>query len=126
MIGGDLHSSRVTSGGGRIFVDCCEALAENRPPEILAPAFKRPYTYGLDVIAGYMSLMSKLDQPGVRGEAFNFGPLGEAGVSNAVLATNICDLWGFGLQWKSGTPRSEPFVHQALSIKKSQQRLGFC
>ena len=123
VIGGDLHSSSTTGGAGRIFVDCYEALIEGRPPEIFRPAFTRPYTYGLDIISGYMTLMSRLDREGVSGEAFNFGPHEAFGVSNGTLATKICHLWGDGLVWKGGTPRDEPFEYQSLCTDKSRLRL---
>jgi CDP-glucose 4,6-dehydratase len=125
VIGGDLNSSRRTQGAGRIFVDCFDALSEDRAPEIFSPEFTRPYTYGLDILSGYMTLMSKLDQEGVAGEAFNFGPYEQHGVSNALLATKICELWGSGIMWQSGTLRDEPFEYQSLSFEKSRQRLGW-
>jgi CDP-glucose 4,6-dehydratase len=124
VIGGDLYSSSRTDGAGRIFVDCFEALIAGRSPEIFSPGFTRPYTYGLDIISGYMTLMSRLDSQGVHGEAFNFGPY-EFGVSNAVLATKICELWGADVMWQTGTSRPEPFEHQSLSFAKSQTRLGW-
>jgi CDP-glucose 4,6-dehydratase len=125
LIGGDDHASSCTQGAGRIFVDCYEALAEGRAPAIFRPTFTRPYTYGLDILSGYMSLMSQLDQKGVAGEAFNFGPYEQFGVSNALLATKICELWGSGVLWKGGAPREEPFEYQSLRTEKSQQRLGW-
>jgi CDP-glucose 4,6-dehydratase len=123
VIGGDLHTSRKTNGSGRIFSDCYEALAEGRPPEIFTPGFTRPYTYGLDIVSGYMTLMSRLDRPGVAGEAFNFGPYEQFGISNALLATKICELWGEGIMWRSGTPRPEPLVYQSLNCRKSNEIL---
>lgn len=123
VIGGDFYSSRRTGGAGRIFVDCFEALAENRAPEIFVPSFTRPYTYGLDILSGYMTLMSKLDRDDVAGQAFNFGPQEQAGVSNAVLATKICEIWGGNIMWQSGRPREEPFEYQSLSLEKSRDRL---
>jgi CDP-glucose 4,6-dehydratase len=125
VIGGDLHSSSTTQGAGRIFVDCYEALAEGRSPEIFRPTFTRPYTYGLDILSGYMTLMSRLDREGIAGDAFNFGPHEQFGVSNALLATKICDLWGTGITWKGSIPREEPFDYQSLHTQKSRQRLGW-
>lgn len=125
IIGGDDHASSNTQGGGRIFVDCYEALAEGRPPAIFRPTFTRPYTYGLDILSGYLTLMSRLESEGIAGEAFNFGPCEQLGVSNALLATKICDLWGTGVQWKGGALREEPFEHQSLRTDKSRQRLGW-
>jgi len=125
VVGGDLHSSSSTGGAGRIFVDCFEALAQGRAPAIFRPTFTRPYTYGLDIISGYMTLMSRLDREGVTGEAFNFGPYEQFGVSNALLATKICDLWGSGVLWQGEAPREEPFDYQSLSTEKSRQRLAW-
>jgi CDP-glucose 4,6-dehydratase len=125
LIGGDFHSSQRTEGAGRICVDCVEALMENRAPEIFKPRFTRPYTYGLDVLAGYMTLMSKLDSDNVDGEAFNFGPQEQNGIENGVLATKICELWGSGITWRSGPSRDEPFEKQSLSWEKARERLAW-
>lgn len=125
VIGGDLHSSRSTGGAGRIFVDCFEALAEGRSPELFSPSFTRPYTYGLDILSGYMTLMRHLDRAGVRGEAFNFGPCEQYGVANSMLASKICELWGGDTTWHSGRPREEPFDLQSLSTAKSRSVLGW-
>jgi CDP-glucose 4,6-dehydratase len=125
VVGGDLHSSSTTNGAGRIFVDCYEALAEGRSPEIFRPTFTRPYTYGLDILSGYMTLMSRLDGEDIAGNAFNFGPHEQFGVSNALLATKICELWGTGVTWKGSAPREEPFEYQSLNTEKSRRRLGW-
>jgi CDP-glucose 4,6-dehydratase len=125
LVGGDQHGSSSTQGAGRLFVDCYEALAEGRAPEVFRPTFTRPYTYGLDILSGYMSLMSQLDRKDVAGEAFNFGPYEQFGVSNALLATKICELWGNGVMWKGGAPREEPFEYQSLATEKSRNRLGW-
>jgi dTDP-D-glucose 4,6-dehydratase len=77
----------------------------------------------LDIISGYMSLMSHLDCDGVDGEAFNFGPHERHGVSNGLLATKICELWGGDVRWTRGAARDEPFVNQSLNWDKSRERL---
>lgn len=123
LMGGDRHSSSRTGGAGRIFVDCFEALAEGRRPEIYSPTFSRPYTYGLDIVSGYMALMSKLDQDGVAGQAFNFGPYEEIGIPNNLLATKACELWGDGNMWFTGAKREEPFEYQSLRWTKSARVL---
>lgn len=125
VIGGDLHSSRTNPGAGRIFVDCFDALASGRSPEIFRPDYTRPFTYGLDILSGYMTLMSRLDTNAVAGNAFNFGPHEQLGVRNALLATKICDLWASGVSWTGGPPREEPFDLQSLSIEKSRNLLGW-
>lgn len=123
LVGGDRHASSRTGGAGRIFVDCFEALAEGRQPEIYSPGFSRPYTYGLDIVSGYMSLMSQLHRDDVAGQAFNFGPYEEIGIPNHLLATKACELWGGGKMWFSGAQREEPFEHQSLRWNKSARLL---
>ncbi|MGH9755768.1 MAG: NAD-dependent epimerase/dehydratase family protein, partial [Blastocatellia bacterium] len=80
IIGGDFYSTEKTNGAGRIFVDCFDALIKKQSPKIFTPKFTRPYTYGLDILSGYLTLMSELDNEGVDGEAFNFGPHEQYGV----------------------------------------------
>ncbi len=125
LLGGDLYSSKRTNGAGHLHVDCFEALIEGRAPELYTPKFTRPYTYGLDILSGYLRLMSRLDETGVDGEAFNFGPHERYGIENGVIAQKICDLWGSGLTWASTQPRSEPFEKQSLDWSKAQRLLGW-
>ncbi len=125
IAGGDFHSSRATGGGGRLFVDCFEALMEGRSPLVFNPGGRRAYLHGLDVVTGYMMLMSRLDLPGVQGEAFNFGPVEVDGTANGDLASRICALWGDGLGWEQGEGREEPFSSQALCWEKARKRLGW-
>ena len=125
IIGGDRNSSTRTNGAGRIVPDCFEALAAGRSPEIYVPAFTRPYTYALDIITGYMTLMSKLHRNGISGQAFNFGPYEQIGVSNSLLATKACELWGGNAGWHAGLPRQEPFDRQSLNWDKSARLLGW-
>lgn len=125
LLGGDFYSSRRMNGAGHLHVDCFEALAADRAPELYSPAFTRPYSYGLDILCGYLSLMSRLDEPGIDGEAFNFGPHERFGVENSLLATKICEVWGSDTMWQTSKPRSEPFTKQSLVWDKAQQRLGW-
>ncbi len=125
LVGGDFYTSSQTKGAGRIAADCFEALIAGKAPVIFSPSFTRPYTYGLDVVTGYMSLMSRLDESGVQGEAFNFGPEEQSGVPNDRLATLICEKWGNNIKPLIGKLRNEPFATQALSWDKARQRLGW-
>jgi CDP-glucose 4,6-dehydratase len=125
VLGGDPYSSRTLKGGGHLHVDCFEALIAGRPPEIFSPMFTRPYTYGLDIIAGYMALMARLDEPGVDGEPFNFGPRESMGIENGVIASTICSIWNSGITWKAGNPRPEPFEKQSISWEKAKERLDW-
>ncbi|MBN1998204.1 GDP-mannose 4,6-dehydratase [candidate division KSB1 bacterium] len=125
IIGGDFYSSAKTGGSGRIFVDCFDALIKKQSPVIFRPKFSRPYIYGLDILSGYMTLMSQLDRDEVNGEAFNFGPYEQHGIENGLLATKICELWGDGVMWQSGPPRDEPFEKQSLSWEKARKLLSW-
>lgn len=125
LLGGDPYSSRRTTGAGHLHVDCFEALLEQRAPELYAPLYTRPYLYGLDTLSGYLTLMSKLDQDGINGEPFNFGPHERFGVENGLVASKICQIWGSGMQWQSTQPRSEPFEKQSLNWDKARQHLGW-
>ena len=125
VLGGDPYSSRRTNGAGHLHVDCFEALIEHRAPELYTPSFTRPYLYGLDTLSGYMTLMSKLDQTGVDGEAFNFGPHERYGVENGLVASKICQIWGSDIQWSVTKPRDEPFEKQSLDWSKARQRLDW-
>lgn len=125
LVGGDFLSSRRTAGAGRIFVDCFDALMEGLEPTIYNPKFTRPYTYGLDVLSGYLALMSRLDRDDVTGEAFNFGPVESHGIKNAALADEICRRWGTGVTWRAGGGREEPFEKQSLSWEKARRSLDW-
>ncbi|MFO1497646.1 MAG: GDP-mannose 4,6-dehydratase [Verrucomicrobiota bacterium] len=125
LVGGDFYSSSKTNGAGRIAADCFEALLAGRRPEIFTPSFTRPYTYGLDILSGYMSLMARLDDEAVQGEAFNFGPHELGGIPNGVLAAKICQEWGNDITPRVGPARSEPFATQALCWDKAQNCLGW-
>ena len=125
VLGGDFHASSVTAGGGHLHVDCLEALADGRAPVVFNPVYTRPYTYGLDICAGYMSLLARMHEDGVDGEPFNFGPHENPGVANGIVATKLCEIWGGGLSWEQGDPRAEPFEAQSLAWGKAQSRLGW-
>jgi len=125
ILGGDPYSSQRMNGAGHLHGDCFEALIEGRSPELYTPQFTRPYTYGLDTLSGYLTLMSQLDTAGVAGEAFNFGPHERFGVENGLVATKICQIWGTGIEWHSTQPRAEPFEKQSLNWDKARQRLNW-
>ena len=125
MLGGDPYSSEVLDGRGHLHVDCFEALVDGRVPRIFNPDFTRPYTYGLDIIRGYMTALAVAHRNGVRGEAFNFGAQEVLGVKNGVVASKICELWGSGATWEHVDGRFEPFEQQSLDWTKAEQVLGW-
>ncbi len=125
LVGGDLNSSARTNGAGRIFVDCFEALIDGESPRIFSPSYTRPYTYGLDIVTGYMTQLARMDESGIQGEAFNYGPHEQGGIANAFLATKICETWGGDIRWSGGPLRNEPYQTQALNWDKARLRLGW-
>ena len=125
LLGGDPYSSEILNGRGHLHVDCFESLLAGRPPQIFNPVFTRPYTYGLDIIRGYVTALSNAHREGVRGEAFNFGAQEVLGVENGVVATKICEQWGTGLMWEHANGRFEPFEKQSLDWSKAERVLGW-
>jgi len=65
--GGDLHWDRIVPGTIR------SALRGERPIIRSDGSFKRDYIYVRDAVSAYLLLAEKLEEPSVRGEAFNFG-----------------------------------------------------
>ena len=65
--GGDLHWERIVPGTIR------SAIRGERPIVRSDGTPRRDYIYVKDVVAGYLLLAEKLDDPSVRGGAFNFG-----------------------------------------------------
>jgi len=66
--GGDLNWSRIVPGSIRL-------VLEGKPPLLRSDGtFTRDYLYDEDVVDAYLTLAECVDQPGVRGEAFNFSP----------------------------------------------------
>jgi CDP-glucose 4,6-dehydratase len=65
--GGDLHWDRIVPGTIR------SALQGERPVIRSDGSFKRDYIYVKDIVSAYLVLAEKLDDPCVRGGAFNFG-----------------------------------------------------
>lgn len=65
--GGDLNWSRLIPGTMR------SVIRGERPIIRSDGTFLRDYLYVLDGVAAYLRLAERLDEPSVRGEAFNFG-----------------------------------------------------
>ena len=65
--GGDLNWNRLIPGTIR-------SVLRGQEPLIRSDGtFKRDYVYVEDAVAGYLTLAERADQPGICGEAFNFG-----------------------------------------------------
>ena len=66
--GGDLNWSRIIPG-------TIQSLRKGERPIIRSDGkFTRDYVYVQDAVSAYLAMAEGIDKPGVRGEAFNFGP----------------------------------------------------
>jgi CDP-glucose 4,6-dehydratase len=84
--GGDLNWSRIVPGTIR-------SLASGQRPIIRSNGlFTRDYIFVEDVVDAYLALARRGDEPGVRGEAFNFSP--ESRVSVLEITDRLRRLMG--------------------------------
>lgn len=66
--GGDLNWSRVVPG-------TILSLLKGESPDIRSDGTNlRDYLYVKDAVEGYLALLGRIGEPGVTGQAFNFGP----------------------------------------------------
>jgi CDP-glucose 4,6-dehydratase len=116
--GGDLNFNRLVPGTIR------SALLDEPPIIRSDGTFVRDYFYVRDAVEAYLLLAERLREPGITGEAFNFGteqPLDVLGMVRAILAA-------------AGKPGLEPRVlgeasfeirEQYLDCAKARARLGW-
>lgn len=82
--GGDLNWSRIVPGTIRL-------VLEGHAPQIRSDGtFTRDYIHVDDVVDAYLALADRIDQEGVRGEAFNFSP--EERLCVLQLTSNILEI----------------------------------
>ncbi len=116
--GGDLNWSRVVPGTIR-------SLHFGERPVVRSDgASTRDYVYVEDAVAAYLRLAEMLDQSGIRGEAFNFGPS---------EPRTVCGVVG-ALQRLMGREDLIPDIrnaaggeirHQYLSAEKARRKLAW-
>ena len=116
--GGDLNWNRIVPGTIR-------SILRGQPPVIRSDGrYIRDYFYVEDGAAAYMLLAEKLAQdPGLKGEAFNFS--NELQVSVIDLVQKILGLSGSKLEPKIRNEASNEIRHQYLSAAKARERLGW-
>lgn len=116
--GGDLNFNRIVPGTIR------SAMRGERPVIRSDGSYVRDYLYVLDAVRGYLSLARALDDPALRGEAFNFST--GCGVTVLEIVRPILAL--------AGREDLEPVIldvaedeigHQCLSPEKAQRMLGW-
>ncbi len=116
--GGDLNWNRLIPGTVR-------SVLRGEPPIIRSDGtFKRDYVYVEDAAGGYLSLAEGIDQPGICGQAFNFG-LGQPVTALEVVQTII---------QVSEEPQLQPIIldtveheirDEYLSPEKARKLLGW-
>ena len=85
--GGDLNWNRLIPGTMR-------SVLRGKEPVIRSDGtFKRDYVYVEDAVSAYLTLAERVDQPGICGEAFNFGlgrPVTALEVVQTVIEVSEC------------------------------------
>lgn len=116
--GGDLNWSRIVPGTIR------SVLHNQRPVLRSDGTYIRDYVYVQDVVTAYLSLAERTPEPGIRGEAFNFGP--DRPVTVLEITRKILELME--------RPDLEPIIlneakaeirHQFLDFQKAARMLGW-
>jgi CDP-glucose 4,6-dehydratase len=117
-------------GGGdwaadRIVPDCVRAWSLGQAVTIRSPASTRPWQHVLEPLSGYLWLGAKLlaRQPGLHGEAFNFGPDSAEDLSVEQLIKSMAARWP-GAGWQVSEPQTQP-TREALLLKLSCDKAQF-
>jgi CDP-glucose 4,6-dehydratase len=115
---GDLNWNRIVPGTIR------SILRGERPIIRSDGQHVRDYFYVEDGAAAYLMLAEKLAQdPGLRGEAFNFS--NETQVTVLELVETLLDLMGSHLKPEVRNEASHEIRHQSLSARKAREQLGW-
>ncbi|MCA9969436.1 MAG: hypothetical protein KC425_04425, partial [Anaerolineales bacterium] len=126
-----VRAGNVIGGGDfaayRLVPDCMKALMAGEPIGVRNPLSVRPWQHVLEPLSGYLWLAVKLLQEGpAYGEAWNFGPLEQRGISTQEVAEKLIALWGNG-RWVHTDPgyaKVETGLLR-LSWEKAAARLGW-
>jgi CDP-glucose 4,6-dehydratase len=94
------RAGNVIGGGDwaqdRIVADCMRAWSEGKHVEIRSPKATRPWQHVLEPLSGYLMLGAAIvDNKGLHGEAFNFGPKAEQSHTVIELLHDLAINWGF-------------------------------
>lgn len=126
-----VRAGNVIGGGDfaayRLVPDCMKALMDGRPIGVRNPLSVRPWQHVLEPLSGYLWLAVKLLQDGpAYGEAWNFGPLEQKGVTAQDLAEKLVEQWGSG-SWVHTHPGYAEVETGLLRLSwdKAAHRLGW-
>jgi len=112
---GDLNWSRIVPGTIR------SLLAGERPVLRSDGRNIRDYIYVSDVVDAYLALAERLNEPEVRGEAFNFSP--ETRISVLEIVRTITSLMGSQLEPVVLGTATHEIKEQTLDASKARKRL---
>lgn len=121
-------------GADRLVPDIVRAAAAGRPLEIRNPGSMRPWQHVLEPLSGYLTLATRLMNPGGAhyAGAWNFGPDPSMAVTVQELAQSICAAWGCGgpsIEYHAPPQPDEPVLHEAgllrLDSTKARSMLGW-
>lgn len=116
--GGDLNWSRIVPGTVR------SLLRGERPVIRSDGTYIRDYVYVQDIVEAYLRLAERVEMPGVRGEAFNFGP--ERAVTVFELVAILQRLMGCEHLPPDVCNVAQGEIHsQYLSADKAHRMLGW-
>ncbi len=125
------RAGNVIGGGDfgqyRLVPDCMKALMKEEPIGVRNPLSVRPWQHVLEPLSGYLWLGAKLLQEGPAfGEAYNFGPQEQQGISTRQIAEELIRLWGSGswVHTEPGYAKVETGLLR-LSWDKAATRLGW-
>ena len=93
-----VRAGNIIGGGdwaeNRLISDCVTSWSQNQPVVIRSPYAVRPWQHVLEPLNGYLNLAQKLQSnPGLSGNAFNFGPTKDHIYTVKQLLTEFSDLW---------------------------------
>lgn len=123
------RAGNVIGGGDwaedRIVPDCIRAWSNDEPVAVRSPQATRPWQHVLEPLSGYVWLGARLlaGQPGLNGEAFNFGPDADVNQTVAQLLEAMAERWP-GARWH--VPQGfEAGGHEAKLLKLSCDKALF-
>jgi CDP-glucose 4,6-dehydratase len=124
------RAGNVIGGGDwardRIVSDCMRAWSEGNPVEIRAPQSTRPWQHVLEPLSGYLTLGQAVAQnPGLHGEAFNFGPRSEQNRMVLELLGDLARHWGFAESDQSYRVSADIPFHESTLLKLNCDKAQF-
>ncbi len=114
---GDLNWSRIVPGTIR-------SLLSNEPPVLRSDGRNvRDYIYVADVVDAYLALAEAIDDPHVRGEAFNFSP--ESRIDVLEVTRTIMHLMNIEFEPVILSVATHEIKEQTLDSRKARSMLGW-